>query len=151
MKRLFALGAISLIFVSCGSTERVAIQTTLTSTTVFLGEDCNSEEHDRIIYLAQDYLDAKDFKANSKSEYLNYISKVRSALLTYRSNVRRLDLPTLVDQQSAVVNTIEDLLNALNRYISTNGKDSTYLDYSIPMADAFQDFSLAYFELCRNR
>ena len=57
-------------------------------------------------------------------------------------------MPTLVDQQKLVVDEIEVFLSALNRFTSSDGKDTSYLDASIPMTDALYDFSVSYNELC---
>jgi hypothetical protein len=149
MKRLAIVGAIfAVALTSCGGSESIAVETTETSATVSYGTDCNTEDHERILGLATNYLEAKDFKASTKSAYLNEIQELRSALISYRSSVRRLDLPTLIDQQMLVVDEIETFLAALNRYISSDGEDTSYLDASIPMTDALQDFTLSYFELC---
>ena len=134
---------------SCGESAPSVVQTTNTSTTVFLGNECNTEDHDRIFDLAAKYLEAKEIQAGlSKSVMLKEIQELRDALTTYRSNVRVLDLPTLVDQQKLVVDEIEVFLSALNRFTSSDGKDTSYLDASIPMTDALYDFSVSYTELC---
>jgi hypothetical protein len=149
MKRLSIFGAIFAVALSsCGGSEGLAVQTSESSTTVSLGRDCNPAEHERILGLAKNYLEAKEIQASSKSAYLKEIQELRSALVEYRSSVRRLDLPTLVDEQELVVDEIEIFLSALNRFTSSEGKDTSYLDASIPMTDALQDFTLSYFELC---
>jgi hypothetical protein len=150
MKRLLAIGAIFAVSVtSCGKSESIAVQTTETSTTVSFGNDCNTEDHDRIIDLLINYNEAKKIQAGlSKSAWLKEIQELREALFVYRSNVRVLDLPTLVDQQKLLVDEIEIVLSALNRFTSTDGKDTSYLDAVIPMSDALYDFSVSYNELC---
>ena len=134
---------------SCGESAPSAVQTTNTSTTVFLGNDCNIEDHDRILDLVAKYNEANKFPDGlSISATLKKIQELRDALTTYRSNVRILDLPTLADQQKLVVDEIENFLSALNRFTSSKGKDTSHLDAQIPMIDALYDFTLSYTELC---
>ena len=150
MKRLIVLGAIfAFAITSCGESEPIAVQTTETSTTISLGSGCNPEDHDRILELVEDYNEARDtIQVSSKSAYLKDIGELRAALITYRSYVRILDLPTLVEQQQLLADEIEIYLSALNRYISTEGKDTSYNDALIPMTDALYDFNVSYTELC---
>jgi hypothetical protein len=150
MKRLIVFGAIfAFALTSCGESEPIAVQTTETSTTVSFGSDCSTEDHERIFDLAIRYNEEKKIQAGlTKSAWLKEIQELRDALTVYRSNVRVLDLPTLVDQQKLVVDEIEVFLAALNRFTSSDSKDTSYLDASIPMADALYDFSVSYNELC---
>ena len=134
---------------SCGESAPSAVQTTNTSTTVFLGNDCNIEDHDRILDLVAKYNEANKFPDGlSISATLKKIQELRESLMFYRANVRILDLPTLADQQKLLVDEIENFLSALNRYTSSKGKDTSHLDAFIPMNDALYDFTVSYTELC---
>ena len=134
---------------SCGESAPSAVQTTNTSTTVFLGNDCNIEDHDRILDLVAKYNEANKFPDGlSISATLKKIQELRESLMFYRANVRILDLPTLADQQKLLVDEIENFLSALNRYTSSEGKDTSHLDAFIPMNDALYDFTVSYTELC---
>ena len=150
MKRVAIVGAIfAVALTSCSGSELIAVQTTETSTTVSFGTDCNTEDHERILDLVIRYNEAKNIQGGlTKSAWLKEIQELRESLMVYRSNDRILDLPTLVDQQTLIVDEIEIFLSALNRFTSSDSKDTSYLDAAIPMNDALYDFTVSYNELC---
>jgi hypothetical protein len=107
---------------------------TTTSTTVFKGSDCTKARVDEF---------GTKFPKESKTP-----EELVSNFTSYRSYVRRLDLPTIQREQDEFVDRLRDFISAANRGITTGGRDQSYRDAVIPVQDALEDFVYAFVREC---
>jgi hypothetical protein len=114
----------------------------LGSTASDLGSSCNKVEFDRNIQLLESFTNA-----NVAYDY----ELAASELMKFRSSLRKLDLPSIRSEQSALVDVTANYLSALNKYVASGNKDLSFYDQQIPFADAMEDFLVPFDTLCSKR
>ena len=77
------------------------------------------------------------------------IYALTDAYRDFRSFIRNLDIPFASAQQRKFVDAIQDYVDALNRYLESDGKDLSVNDYLIPLSDAESDFNNAFLGTCQ--
>lgn len=112
------------------------------STTSDLGSSCNKVEVDRNIQLLKGF-------TNAKVAYDYELAA--SELMKFRSSLRKLDLPSMRSEQSALVDVTANYLSALNKYVTSGNKDLSVYDQQIPFVDALEDFLVPFDALCSKR
>jgi hypothetical protein len=112
------------------------------STTSDLGSGCNKVEFDRNMELIKGF-------TNAGTAYDHELAA--SELMKFRSSIRKLDLPSLRSEQSALVDETANYLSALSKYITSGYKDLSVNDQRIPFADALEDFLVPFDTLCAKR
>jgi len=106
------------------------------------GSSCNKVEFDRNIQLLEGF-------TNAKVAYDYELAA--SELMKFRSSLRKLDLPSIRSEQSALVDVTANYLSALNKYVTSGNKDLSVYDQQIPFADAMEDFLVPFDTLCSKR
>ena len=112
------------------------------STTSDLGSSCNKVEFDRNIQL---------FKGFTNAKVAYDYELAASELMKFRSSLRKLDLPSMRSEQSALVDVTANYLSALNKYVTSGNKDLSVYDQQIPFVDALEDFLVPFDALCSKR
>ena len=112
------------------------------STTSDLGSSCNKAEFDRNMQILKVF-------TNAGTAYDHELAA--SELMKFRSSIRKLDLPTLRNEQSVLVDETANYLSALSKYVTSGYKDLSISDQRIPFADAMEDFLVPFDTLCSKR
>lgn len=115
------------------------------------GASCNEADFDRTLQLMKDFTTAKNADDVDPTDYANKVENMWNILSSFRTNLRRLELPTLSDQQSALVNETASYLTALNAHRQSGYQDLSVNDALIPFIDSLEDFLSPFEELCANR
>jgi hypothetical protein len=115
------------------------------------GASCNEADFDRTLQLLKDFTTAKNADDFDPSAYANKVENMWNVLNSFRTNLRRLELPTLSDEQSALVDETETYLTALNAHRQSGYQDLSVNDALIPFTDSLEDFLSPFEELCANR
>lgn len=163
MKRVKLILLATIVLASCSSTQSVPTTTTPPTTNptppttvapIDYGSDCKlGVARDRYITLwggtagSQARYD-KD-RNKSRSEMLEAHYALTDAYRDFRSFIRNLDIPFASAQQRKFVDAIQDYVDALNRYLESDGKDLSVNDYLIPLSDAESDFNNAFLGTCQ--
>ena len=146
MKRVKLILLATIVLASCSSTQSVPTTTTTTTikpkpTTVApidYGSDCKLGVASRDTFIT---LSAEAFafqykydedRTKSPSEMLEAHYALTDAYRDFRSFIRNLDIPFASAQQRKFVDAIQDYVDALNRYLESDGKDLSVNDYLIP-------------------
>jgi hypothetical protein len=153
-RKLLITATVALIMSSCGyeiSVQSTETTTTIpaTTTTIYLGDDCNSDNDKKMDELGKVVGDAMQ-ASDSVPTHKQWSAEV-NAWEDYRSFVRSLDIPTLTVEQNAYVNAIKDYLVAYNRYMESRKTDLSVNNYRASLWDADDDFTIAWNEVCMNR
>lgn len=112
------------------------------STTSDFGSGCNKVEFDRNIQLLKvstDALVAKDYEL-AASEFEKF-----------RSSLRKLDLPSMKSEQTALVDVTANYLSALKKYVASGNEDLSVYDQQTPFTDALEDFLVPFDSLCSKK
>ena len=112
------------------------------STTSDFGSGCNKVEFDRnlqLLKVSTNALGAKDYELAA------------SELVKFRSSLRKLDLPSMKSEQSALVDVTANYLSALKKYLASGNKDLSVYDQQTPFTDALEDFLVPFDTLCSKR
>lgn len=133
---------------SCGYQISKATTTT-TNTTIYYGRDCNSTTDRKIQVLkkAVNVAWEKSTDGNGIPTRKEYEEK-ESALKALRSYIRTLDIPTLSNEQTNLVDAIENYLNAYRDYWESDKQNMDVNDFIIPYSDARDDFMSAWYASC---
>lgn len=141
-----ALGAL-LFLTSCGGESMpesepqpsvVKRPVATTSTTVSKGNDCNDTK-------LQEYWTENSFQSLSKNAKPE---ELRSLLMDERQRIRRLDLPTLQQEQKELVDSMEEMIIEITQAITTQRRSGKYDAALIRWTDAGEDFRKAYVREC---
>lgn len=158
MRKLFIL--LTLFLTSCGysiavqksNTTTTTTTTTVlptTTTTIDFGSDCHSQNDTKLDELAQAIEEAAENR-DSVPTYKQWTAEA-NAWRKYRLFIRSLDIPTLIVEQNAYVDAIQDYLVAYNRYMESRKTDLSVNNYRDIVLDTGQDFIEAWNSVCMNR
>ena len=118
------------------STTNRPIRTT--STTVFKGNDCSQKK-------LQELFTGSLLKADELNDPEDAISQ----LTAERQRIRRLDLPTIEREQTALVNSLEGMIVEIANELSNRQRTSAYNTAVLRWSDAWDDFKAAYTRECK--
>jgi len=121
----------------------------VTTTTVNYGKDCNSTVLSKLEELVTAVSEASEKRSGGNGTSTNQeLGNRMKTWRKYRSYLRSLDLPTMEFEKTVYVDSIEDYVSALNRYMESGKTDLSVNDYKIPLQDAQDDFYALFDTQC---
>ena len=141
-----------IVLSSCGYSitraEPTTTTSTTTTTTLDLGASCNTSRVNEFESKLAAFAQAKGAIPNYGIPTKTQLADVLDALRAFRTYTRGLDVPTLVEEQSKLVEVSAEYISAFNRYFESDYRDLYVNEMVTPFIDALTDFQTSYENLC---